>query len=65
MGDARANAKAGLDWVEGERRPPPGPGRYFACATPGLGIDPLAGDLSSILIKSHHDAHKGLLKLHG
>ncbi len=25
----------------------------------GLGIDPLTGDLSSMLIKSHYDAHKG------
>jgi len=25
----------------------------------GIGIDPLAGDLSSMLIKSHYDAHQG------
>ena len=25
----------------------------------GVGVDPLAGDLSSMLIKSHYDAHKG------
>src|SRR6266576_4970165 len=25
----------------------------------GLGVDPLAGDLSSMLNKSHYDAHKG------
>ena len=23
----------------------------------GLGVDPLTGDLSSMLVKSHHDAH--------
>jgi len=23
----------------------------------GLGVDPLAGDLSSMLVKSHYDAH--------
>jgi hypothetical protein len=30
-----------------------------------LGVDPLGRDLRSVLIQSHYDRHRGLLKLHG
>jgi len=29
------------------------------------GVDPLTGDLRSVLVESHYDRHWGLLKLHG
>jgi hypothetical protein len=31
----------------------------------GRGVDPLGSDLRSMLIQSHYDRHRGLLKLHG
>ena len=32
---------------------------------PGRRVDPVGGDLRSMLIESHYDRHRGLLKLHG
>ena len=32
---------------------------------PGHGVQPLRRDLRSVLIQSHYDRHRGLLKLHG
>src|SRR5215207_7813012 len=49
---------------------PPHPGamcRRHALARhlTGRRVDPLGGDLRSMLIESHYDRHRGLLKLHG
>ena len=31
----------------------------------GHRVDPVGGDLRSVLVKSHYDRHRGFLKLHG